>query len=273
MHSFVDAFIVLGRGIAALVGGWLPRRRWDAWPGLSIRRLAGVSGLLTLAGGVFAGTGGFLHYAWRAAGGLAEATWRVAERQARGPQSPADITTQPMQAFSALSIVAFMFFTPLGWVALYLSVTGVVRAVAAFADDPVGDPILTGLDHLVTRSAANARQTRLRRAREREEGAEVPDRLFAATEAGVAGFDYLVVSSRRKADWNAGTFVITGDKWYTLGEAFDARLPEGLRTVYPLREQKVAEVLRRGVAYDLPPLERGRLPFAPPGVPVARGSR
>jgi hypothetical protein len=42
-----------------------------------------------------------------------------------------------------------------------------------------------------------------------------------------------------------------------LGEAFGARLPYGLRTVYPLTKIETTEVVRKAVRYDLPRPERG----------------
>lgn len=272
MNAIFDALFVLGRGVAALLGGFLPRRRWDALPGLPIEPLATVSGFVTLASGVLVGVAGFLQFAWQAAGGIVDTSVGVAERQVRH-ETAGEMTTFAMQGVSAFSVVAFLFFTPLGLFALYLGVTGLVRAVSAVADDPVGDPVLTGIDLLVTRSAGTVRRTRARRAREREEGPAVPDRLLPADSADLQGFDYVVVSSRRKPDWTVGTAVITSDKWYTLGRAFEVRLPEGLRTVYPLREQKATEVLRRGVQYELPPLEEDRPPLARGRNPAARTPR
>jgi hypothetical protein len=260
MDGVLQALLAFGRGVAAVFAAFLPRRRWCAMPGLPIEPIAGWSGLVTLAAGAGIGVAGFFRFAWQAAGGVVDATLQIADRQVRH-QAPAEITTWTMQGASALSVFGFLFFTPLGLFAMYVGISGLVRAIAAWADDPVGDPILTGLDALVVRSKGNLRQTRARRSREREEGPEVPDRLFPADAAGADGFDYVVVSSRRKPDWTPGTFVITSDTWYTLGEAFEVRLRQGLRTVYPLREHKVAEVLRRGVQYEFPPLEEGRLPL------------
>ena len=46
----------------------------------------------------------------------------------------------------SLSIFTFLLLTPTGWLTLYLIGSGGVRAAAGWFDDPVGDPILTGLD-------------------------------------------------------------------------------------------------------------------------------
>jgi hypothetical protein len=255
VNVILDALIVLGRGLAAVLAALLPRRYWKALPALPIERLAGLSALLAFLAGVVAGEIGFMSYAARAAGGVVNASFHIAARQARG-EIPGEITTMTTQGVSALSLFAFLFFTPLGLFSFYLVATGLLRAAGSFVDDPFGDPILTGVDALATRSARRLRRVHVRRAREHREGPEVPDRLLAGDGANLAGFDYVVVSSRRKPDWTAGTFVITSDRWYTLGQPFDIQLPDGLRTVYPLREQKVTEVLRRAVRYELPPLEQ-----------------
>jgi hypothetical protein len=236
----------------------LPRRRWRAFDRLPIERLSFVSALITLLAGLAVGVGGFFAYAARVADGLATATLDVATRQAARPASPNDVSTLAPMAFSVFSLAAFLFATPTGWAAMYLTGSGVVRAAGSAFDDPAGDPLLTGLDSLLTRARRRARSASSRRARERLEGPETPDLLFTGARAGAPGADYVVVASRRKPDWTAGTFIITSDKWYTLGHPFDMELPQGLRTAYPLTEQKVCEVLRRGIAYELPRLVAGR---------------
>jgi len=247
----------LVRGVAAVPAGLLPRRRWQSFDSLPIERLLIVSALATLAGGLAIGARGFLAYAQRVADGLATATFDIATRQAARPPGGTEITTLAPMTFSAFSLAAFLIATPTGWLATYLVVSGVVRAVGALLDDPIGDPLLTGLDSLMTGSRRRARETSSRRARERLEGPETPDLLFTGEWAGAPEADYVVVAARRKPDWTPGTFVITGDKWYTIGHPFDLDLPQGLRTAYPLTEQKVCEVLRRGVAYELPTLRKG----------------
>ena len=70
----------------------------------------------------------------------------------------------------------------------------------------------------------------------------------------------MVVAARRKPGWVTGTWVITNDGWFTLGEPFDRPTPNGLRTVYPLTLQtSTLEVLRKGVSYELPPLRSTRV--------------
>ncbi len=265
MRAFLDHLVSVGRAFVAMFAALLPRWRWPAFPRLPIEAASGWSGLATAAAGAIIGGIGYMRYVRRVADGAITATFRIADRQVRN-EIPGEITTFATQTVSALSLVAFVLFTPLGLCSLYLVLTGVFRAVAVTVDDAFGDPLLSGTDALVSRSTRRARRIRARRARQREEGREVPDQLLRADAASVAGFDYVVVSSRQKPGWSAGTFVITSDKWYTLGEPFEVRLPEGLRTVYPLREQKVAEVLRRGVQYELPPLEpsTARIRFGQP---------
>ena len=221
--------------------------------------MGGVSALVTMAAGCVAGARGFVRYARAAASAANDATWELAARQVRGQIPPdVEITTAGPVAVSALSLVAFLFFTPLGLFSLYLAASGAVRLVSAYLDEPFGDPILTGLDRLLTGTSRRVTESHRRRARDRAEGPEVPDRLFTGEWAGLPDVTYVVVSSRRKPDWKRGVFVITSGPWYTIGEPFDLRLPEGLRTVYPLLEQTTNEVLREGVRYELPRLEPAR---------------
>ena len=252
-NLFGDLGAVL-RVIAALPAAFLPYRRWGSLPGLPVGRLAFFSALATVAVGVAIGIRGFFEFAQAASDALAEATLNQWMQMAPTAKPGETVSAFPTMAASGLSSFAFLLATPTGWLADYLVLSGLARAMGSWFDDPLGDPILTGLDYLQERLWGGAKSSHLRRSREREEGPEVPDQLFTGAWAGRPDVDFVVVASRRKPDWTKGTFVITRDKWYTLGEPFDMRLPHGLRTVYPLTEQTVCEVLRRGVSYELPPL-------------------
>lgn len=221
--------------------------------------MAIVSALLTMASGLVIGARGFIDYATAAASAANDATLDLATRQIRGEIPPdVSITTAAPVVVSMLSVVAFVFFTPLGLTSLYLAASGAVRAISSFVDEPFGDPLLTGLDSLQGWTRRGMRESYRRRTRERAEGPEVPDRLFTGEWAGLPDVTCVLVSSRRKTGWNPGVFVITSDQWYTLGEPFDLQMPDGLRTAYPLREQTTNEVLREGVRYELPRLEKAR---------------
>jgi hypothetical protein len=241
--------------LLAIPASILPKRWWHHLEVVPIGRMAAVGGIVTAGAGFFLGVHWMIAYSWRAAGAAADATLAVAQRQlARGGSEADWISTTPMQHLSALSFFAFILFTPLGWFSTYLVVSGVYRAIASSVEDPFGDPILTGADAMFARAWRTSCAARKRRARERLEGPELPDRLCKGDWAKLPAVDYLVVASRRKPGWTRGTFVITSAGWYRLGEPFDLRLPEGLRTVYPLTLLKTNEVLRRGVAYELPAL-------------------
>jgi len=111
-------------------------------------------------------------------------------------------------------------------------------------DQPHGDFILTGLDALLARSRRGAHDVHQRRLRERQEGVEVPDRLYSGEAAGLTGVDFVVVSSRRKPDWTRGRLSSPPTSGTSWAEWFEVRLDRGLRTFYPLTELKTAEVLR-----------------------------
>jgi hypothetical protein len=149
----------------------------------------------------------------------------------------------------------YVFLTPRGLFSLYLTITGLLRAVACYVDEPFGDPILTGIDSVISGTRTSHRVKSERAARARLERADEPDRLHEGEWAGVPNATYVVVAARRKPGWTKGTWVITNDGWFTLGEPFDRPTPNGLRSIYPLTLQTTtSDVLRKGVSYELPPL-------------------
>jgi len=248
----------IGLALLAAVAVLLPSRYWEFLDRLPVRLMALPSALATSVVGLVLGGRGFFAYARLAADAASNLTLEAATRQAGGGAlGEAPITTLAPQMLSIASVVAFTLFTPLGWLATYLTLSGVFRVAAVVTDHATGDPLLTGLDELARSLGQRTRLSTARRRRAREEGREVADRLFTGEGVGLTGVDYAVVASRRKPDWTAGTIVMTSEGWYRLGEPFDARLPYGLRTVYPLTRLDTAEVLRKAVRYELPPVQRG----------------
>ena len=225
MRTYVDL-------IVALPFALLPKRRWDDW-NLPIQNVVLASSLLTCLGGAALGiTGFFAHMAAI----VASAEW-----------------TPPPLMMAAY--FGYVFFTARGLISLYLTLSGFVRCAAWLVDEPIGDPIIGGLDAVISGSRQSHRLRVERDARGRLEGADEPDRLHDGAWAGVPEATYVVVAARRKPGWTSGTWVITNDGWFTLGEPFDRPTPHGLRTVYPLTLQTTTlDVLRKGVSYELPPL-------------------
>jgi hypothetical protein len=134
-----------------------------------------------------------------------------------------------------------------------------VRAVSSWIDEPFGDPILTGVDTLLHRTRRSRAVRASSRDRNALEGADEPDRRYPGAWADLPHADFVIVAARRKTGWTKGTFIITPDGWFTLGEQFDRPMPQGVRTIYPLTALATLDVLRQGVSYELPPLR----PHAP----------
>jgi len=226
VRGLIDLFIALPFAL-------LPRRRWDDWD-LPIQDVAFASSMLTCLGGAALGiTGFFAHMA----------------TIVRGSEWIAPPLMLP-------AFLGYVLFTPRGAVSLYLALSGFFRTVSWYVEEPMGDPLLTGIDSVVRRSRATHRTRSERTARERLEGADEPDRRYDGEWAGLPDATYVIVAARRKPGWSKGTWVMTeNDGWYTLGEPFDRPTPNGLRTVYPLTLQTTTlDVLRKGVSYELPPL-------------------
>ena len=209
----------------------LPRRRWNDWD-LPIENVTFASALLTCLLGAAWGITGFFSYM---AYVLAQREW----------------TAPPMMIYVYIS---YLTGTPRGVFSIYLTLSGFARIAAWYTDEPWGDPILTALDDLWSRGSRSQRQRSARAARERLEGADEPDRRYGPEWAGLSGVDFVIVAARRKPEWTAGTWVITDEGWFVLGEPFDRPMANGLRTIYPLTMQNTLEAVRKSVQYQLPPL-------------------
>jgi len=236
--------------IGALLVCAAPRRIWDRIdPRFPLRRAAVAGGLLTLAAGFFFGFDQYLKFG----GALADANnaWML-KRAAADPGAPI--------AVYGLSVVTLFIFllTPAGLLSAYLVVSGGARAISAVVDDPRGDPLISFAHWVATTARTSNRDDRQRLARERLEGRDAPDVLRTGEWADLHGVDYVVLSARRKPEWNPGAIVMTNSDWYKLGVPFDMQTPAGLRTAYPLTKMETVEVVRRGIRYELPPLRPGK---------------
>ena len=211
-----------------------------------------ASGLITFFGGVAIGLVGFFRFATHQAD--ANNTWML--QQLADPHGAGDSAALVPYGMSMLTPLMYLF-TPTGLLALYLVVSGSARGISAWFEEPRGDPLLSTVDWAAATLAAKRRGERRRTTRERLEGPEAPDVLRTGDWAGLPGVDYIVLSSRRKPEWNAGAIILTSAEWYRLGVPFDLETPMGLRTAYPLTRLDTPEVVRRGIQYELPAL-RGR---------------
>ena len=238
--------------IGALFVGLAPERMWKRLePVFPLRSAAFASGILTLLVGFFLDVGGFLSYGARRA---IERNDQIMDAVHQGLAAKAILLSDAGAALAMLTLVEFLFLTPLGLFATYLLASGSLRVLSAWADDPRGDFLLTGIHWAATSLHVRNRQDRERIARERREGPEAPDVLRSGRWAGLAGVDYVLLASRRKAEWTAGAIILTSADWYRLGAPFDRETPAGLRTVYPLTKLETVEVVRRGIEYELPRL-------------------
>lgn len=244
MRAFVrpPAFAV------AIVAALLPHRYWRALPlTVPVDRAAFVSGLLTFFLGMAIGIPGFLEHAGV---NVSLANQAVVDEAMRNPQ--AGYSRGMVQGFAGLSIFTFLLLTPAGLLTLYLTATGAARAAAVWFEDPIGDPLLTGLDAILLSGRARHKRESERRTREALEGPEVPDRVASSTAAGLPGCDLVIVASRRKNGWEHGVTVFTSDAAYRIGQPVERTIAGRLRTLYPLTEHKDFEVVRRSIHYDLP---------------------
>jgi hypothetical protein len=240
----------LSKRVAGIAAAMLPARLWpDLDEHLPVTESAFPASLLTFLAGAAVGIPGFLNHATAQAGINTQAMLDAATSAAPGAQY---VDSSMSVGMTSLSLFTFLLLTPQGWATMYLGLTGFVRTVAAGFDDPRGDLVLTLVDAGMVRTFQN-RQARKRRVnREALEGSEVPDRVVPGSQVGLPGADIVVVASRRKSDWDAGTVVITSRSVYRVGDIVERTIHGKLRTLYPLTEHKDFEVFRRTVRYEVP---------------------
>lgn len=231
MHDLIAILRAVVAYPLAVLAGFLPKRYWDDID-LPIENVALFSALLNFFAGAAFGIVGYFEFM---AYVLGQRLW----------------TAPP---FMIYVFISYVFFTPRGLFSLYLVAASVFRCGAWFVGEPHGDPILTLIDATWRRLLTKQQVTRVRKDRLALEREDEPDRRYDGDWAGLPGVDFVIVSARRKPGWTKGTYVITSDGWFVLGDPFDRPMPNGLRTVYPLTEHKTLEVLRKGVSYELPPL-------------------
>lgn len=254
------------RFVCAMAASLLPYRHWDRLPPrLPIEKGAFASGIATVMAGAAIGIPGFLAHAHGMTSvGLDLAIARMWKTEIyRG-----DL----VMGHSGLSIFTFLLLTPQGWLTSYLLGTGAYRGIAAYFDDPFGDPLLTGIDYLVSSGWTRRAARKAAVTREALEGPEVADRVVSPAAAGIPDCDFAIVASRRKPGWERGVAVFTQDGCYRLGEPVERTVSGRLRTIYPLKTHADLEAVRRSVRYDLP---RGQVshPIEGSGLQIGEGVR
>lgn len=239
---------------AAMVATLLPYRLWGRLPGsFETVRASFASGLLFFFLGAAIGVPGFYHHTKGLVSASTDAILKVAEQQIASGMREGDPREVRFETgLNALALFTFLLMTPKGWLTMYLGGTGAFRMIAAWFDDPVGDPVLTGLDELLWRRRTRRDIRVARRERAALEGPEVPDRVVSSEKAGIPGCDFVIVSSRRKPGWERGVVVFTTSACYRIGEPVERTITGRLRTLYPLSEHKDLEAVRKSVEYDLP---------------------
>jgi hypothetical protein len=239
---------------AAMIAALLPHRLWRRAPAwLPLESAAFFSGIASVLVAAAIGIPGFLDHA-AATTSLANDTMIAAEIQQKAAYNRGMV-----QGFAGLSIFTFIL-TPVGLLTLYLAGSGLVRAMGGWFGDPVGDPILTGVDAILFGAGAHRREAKARQSREALEGPEVPDRMVSAAAAGLPGCDVVIVAARRKPGWERGLVIFTQSACYRLGDPVERTIAGRLRTLYPMSEHRDLEAIRKSVHYDLPVRSRADRP-------------
>ena len=253
---WIVAWTIVSFALAVLAGA-LPRRYWstiDGW--IPVTRWASVSGIATIAAGAVIGIPAYFRYQEASSSLAVRSLLKAAGWPVKDVAAPviSEAAAQVTWLSGYLGPFTFVLLTPAGLLMTYLAATGLARTAAWYVEAAHGDPILTLVDSFVSKRRRTAAARRAKESREALEGPEVPDRLITGRAAGIPEAELVVVSSRQKAGWERGVFVITPETWYRVGVPIERQLHAGLRTLYPLTEIRDLEVRRKSVEYELPPL-------------------
>ena len=239
--------MIIVEATLGVLAAMLPERWWpwfDRYAAASGSAVA--AGVLTILLGGIIGILGFVDYAQAIASALNDLALTT-PGVAAGSEEFSSFT---LEGISGASSFGF-FLTPRGILAIYLVLTGMVRALSATFGEPSGDPLLTWVDRLAQNVRARTTATREDRARGSLEGPEIPDRVVLG-ERFQAEADLVIVSARRKPGWDQGTIVHAGERWFRVGRIEERVLDGLLRTLYPLTELRDHGAIRRLVKYELP---------------------
>jgi hypothetical protein len=247
VRGYVEYMMAAARGLVAVGCAMLPRRYWPVLDEFfPVTEAAAPSGILTIVLAAAIGIPGFLHHAKAESDAHADAV-------AAALGTPDTVANrQFLSGVNGLALFTFLLVTPAGWATMYLGLTGLVRSAGAWFDDPHGDFLLTLADAALVRSRRDRMTRNARVAREALEGPEVADRLVPGSQAGLPDAELVIIASRRKAGWDAGTVLLTDGPSYRVGTIVERTMHGRLRTLYPLTEHKDFEAFRRTVRYDLP---------------------
>ena len=197
--------------LAAVVAGIVPSRFWPALEReLPMRSAAAASGTATLLAGFFYGFGGFMTFATALAG--ANNDWMLA--RLAGPPAAGDAAAGLVPyGVSVLTLFLYLFFTPRGLFSTYVVASGALRAVSGYFDDPLGDPLLTGLDRAVLddvrEEPTGAAAARARTARGRRRARRPADRRMG----GSARRGLRRAGGANEGGVERGTIVMTSGDW------------------------------------------------------------
>ena len=240
--------------LGAMAASLLPFRHWRRLPSsFQMIPAAFASGLILFFMGAAIGLPGFYHHTKGLVSASNDALWKVAEQQiASGMRDDDPKQVRFETGMNALALFTFLLLTPTGWLTMYLGGTGAFRMTSAWFDDPVGDPVLTGLDHILWRQAERRRTRDGMARRAAREGPETPDRVISGATAGLSGCEIVIVTARRKDGWERGVVVYTATTCYRIGDPVERTIAGNLRTLYPLTEHTDLEAVRKSVNYDMP---------------------
>jgi hypothetical protein len=163
-------------------------------------------------------------------------------------QDAAVAAVQTLSLLSAINIV----FTPVGFLIVYLTGSAALRLFGAYIGEPSGDPVLAFVDMLMRHVRRRLRVAWSAMRDRADYGPQDADQVMNARDVDyAAGADVVVIASRPKVEWAAGTVVLSDDGYYSVLNPFVISVDGHKRIVYPLKRKRDFEIIRKAFRYNL----------------------
>ena len=234
--------------VVGLFATFLPPRYWAAVNARGIPTFPVLSPLFTLT--VVSVTGlPFFYRQLLISGSHAQRVAAIGASKLPVPTEPETIVATA-QAISLVGVIGVLF-SPAGFALGYLAGSGVLRLLSAYFGEPAGDPLLACLDSLIRRARHAASIVSAAIRMRATYGPLQPDQQVSGEQFGGFEADVLIISSRPKPDWRAGTVILSSNGYYRVLTPVEQNIGGRNRVLYPLKKKHDLEIVRKAIRYSV----------------------
>jgi hypothetical protein len=232
--------------IVGLIASFLPARYWNSLNAHGIPTFPVLSPLVTVCAAVMIGLPVWFRYVVVSAHHAQRLAAVGASQLPRPPEQ--EVILAAAQTISLVTAVSFLF-TPAGFTLSYLVGSGALRLLATYSGDPSGDPMMSSMDWVTRRFARFLSGLSSRISLRATFGCNQTDEVVPASRLGFTHADVIVIASRPKREWTAGTIIFREQCYYVVLDPVEKIIGRRRRVVYPLKRQHGFDIVRRALRY------------------------